>query len=769
MNAPGSPEDPAAMSTPLVTAKNVDLSNCDRELIQYSGAIQPHGVLLVLEEPTLRILQASANTATLCGIAAEALLGQELTHLFGTEQVQALRARLGQQPLDSGPVYMLQAHPLQRATALHLFAHRVHHTLLLECEVLHMDQQGTPLELYSEVRRTLAQLQATESLQAFFALAVAQIRLFTGFERVMAYKFHEDGSGEVIAEALQDGLESYLGLHYPAVDIPEPARRLFALRWLSHLPDVGYIPVPIVPEQHPGSGALLDLSYSFLRSVSVMYTGYLRNMGVKATMVMTLLKNGKLWGLISCMQHSTPRFIPYESRMACEFLAHMVSLLMAAKEDGETYEYRLRMQATLKHLVSAMSREDDVRRGLVQHEPDVRSYLQAQGAAVVYDHRVTLLGQTPTEAEVRALAEWVSHQEEVVFATHHLAQRYPAAEHFRSTASGLLVVRLSQRQPECLMWFRPEVVQTVQWAGDPTKPVEVQEEGGEVRLIPRTSFALWKETVYGTSRPWQECELQAAADLRRAILEHIVERAMELARLNRELQASNLELDSFAYVASHDLKEPLRGIHNYAQFLKSEAAERLQTSDHARLETILRLTQRMDELIESLLQYSRVGRIELNLQPINLQSVLRQTLEQLHSRIEESGVTIRLPQPLPTVTCDLVRVSEIFHNLLTNAIKYNDKAEKWVEVGVLDQEPPVFYVRDNGIGIEPEYHDAIFQIFRRLHPRDAFGGGAGAGLTITRRTIERHGGELWLESSPGKGSTFYFTLAPTSESTRRLL
>ena len=746
---------------PLVTAKNVDLSNCDRELIQYCGAIQPHGALLVLEEPGLRILQASANTETLFGVPPAALLGQALTQLFGDDQVHTLRTQLGRQHLESGPVYMLRAHLPGHSTAFHIFAHRVAGVLLLECEVIDAEAPATILDPFSEVRTTIAQLQATPTLQAFFDLAMTQIRAFTGFERVMAYKFAEDGSGEVIAESIQDGLVSYFGLHYPASDIPAPARRLFALRWLSHLPAVDYTPVPLVPEQHPVSGAPVDLSYSFLRSVSVMYSGYLRNMGVQSTMVMTLLHNGQLWGLISCMHHSTSKHVPYEVRMACEFLAHMVSLLTGAKEEVETYAYRLRMKATLDQLVGYMTREATLAPGLVQKDPNVLSYLHAQGAALILDDTVTRLGQTPAEADVRALAQWLSSQEEPVLATHHLSRDYPEAVRYRDTASGLLAARLSRRKPEYLMWFRPEVVQTVDWAGDPTKPVEVLEDQGEVRLMPRTSFALWKETVYGTARPWQDCEREAAADLRRAILELIVERAEELARLNRELQASNLELDAFTYVASHDLKEPLRGIHNYAQFLRQEAAERLLATDQARLETILRLAQRMDDLIESLLHYSRVGRIELDLQPMNLQELLCQTLEQMHSRMAQRGVTVRLPQPLPTVVGDRVRVTEVFQNLLTNALKYNDKPEPWVEVGVLDQEPPVFYVRDNGIGIAPEHLEAIFQIFRRLHTRDAFGGGAGAGLTIVRRTIERHGGQIWVESTPGAGSTFYFTLAPT--------
>ncbi|MGE3538812.1 MAG: ATP-binding protein [Candidatus Tectimicrobiota bacterium] len=754
------PPDSDGGSESPVTAHNVDLSNCDRELIQYSGAIQPHGALLVVQEPALRILQASANAEALLGIAAEALRTQDVAVVLGAEPTQVLQARLARETLTRGPVYVLRVRPPSSQREVQVFAHRSDGVLLLELEVI-PPEAPTPLsDLYAELQGCIAQLQDTPSLQAFFDLAVGQLRRFTGFDRVMAYRFDEDGSGAVIAEAVRDDLEPYLGLHYPASDIPAPAKRLFSLRWLSHLPDADYTPVPLVPELNPSTGQPLDLSHSFLRSVSVMYSAYLRNMGVKATLVLTLLKNGRLWGLISCMHHAAPRHVPYEVRVAVEFLAHLVSLLMAAKEEAEQYEYRLKLGATLDRLVEAMAQAPTFHDGLVRPATNVLTTLDAHGAALVIGDRVTLLGQTPTEAEVAQLAAWLAGRPEPVFATHHLAGHYPPAVRFTAQASGLLAARLSRTQADSVLWFRPEVIQEVHWAGDPRKPVEVSEEGGEVRLMPRTSFALWQETVSGTSRPWADCERQYAADVRRAVLEVIVGQAEALSRLNRELEQSNVELDAFAYVASHDLKEPLRGIHNYAHFLQVEEAGRLSAGGQARLETILRLTQRMDDLIDSLFQYSRVGRVELAFHQVALQDVLTQTLDLLRAHLEDGGVIVRVPRPLPVVACDRVRVAEVFNNLLINAIKYNDKTERWIEVGYEDTDPPVFYVRDNGIGIAPEDTEQIFQIFRRLHGRDAYGGGSGAGLTITKKVVERHGGRLWVVSTPGEGSTFFFTLAP---------
>ena len=242
-----------------------------------------------------------------------------------------------------------------------------------------------------------------------------------------------------------------------------------------------------------------------------------------------------------------------------------------------------------------------------------------------------------------------------------------------------------------------------------------------------------------------------------------------LLKWNQALETSNQELDDFAYIASHDLKEPLRGIHNYSKILLEDHGEALDDEAQARCETILRLSRHMEALLDALLYFSRVGRSELAMGPTDLDSVLGNVLESLDVGLKEHGMLIEVPQIFPTVTCDGTRVGEIFRNLITNAMKYNDKSEKWIEIGYLEGKsdeadaPPslVFFVRDNGIGIREKHLGSIFRIFKRLHGRDKFGGGTGAGLTMTKKMVERHGGRIWVESTYGEGSIFYFTLEPS--------
>ncbi len=740
-----------------VTAENADLSNCDRELIQYSGAIQPHGVLLVLQEPELRVVQASANAAAVFGLPMETLLTSNAEALLGATNTEQLRKRLGAMKLDGAPGHLLRLE-VGGKQRFHVFGHRIDGVLILELEIAG-DAAVETRDVYSELRMAISRLQATANLDEFMNLAVEQIREFTGFNRVMAYRFLEDGSGDVTAESLKPGLEPYLGLRYPASDIPQPARRLFSLNWLRHLPDVRYEPIPIVPATNPVTNGPLDLSYAFTRSLSVMYTGYLKNMGVQATLVITLLKKGELWGLISCMNHERPVHVPYERRMACEFLAHMISLLMDSKEDIGNYRYKLKLAATWDQVSEYMAREKDFRDGLTNHEPTILTNMDAGGAAVIVKGEVRLLGTTPTTEQILSLATWVATQTETIFSTSRLAELYPAAEAFQGSAAGVIGIRLARNNADVILWFRPELPQTVSWAGNPEKPVEVSFEGDKVRLTPRRSFELWKQSVSGRSAAWESWELESAGDLRRKIVEVVHQRAEEVSLLNRQLEQSNIELDSFAYTAAHDLKEPLRGINSYAGLLGADSAQ-LDPKSRKHLETIQTLSKRMDALIDSLLEYSKVGNLELQLVPVDLNTVIERVLQTTKARLDEAMIALRLPRPLPTASCDAQLVEEVLQNLITNAAKYNDKAERWIEIGYQEQNPVIYFVRDNGIGIDRRHSEQVFQIFRRLHGRHEFGGGSGAGLTITRRMIQRHGGRIWFESTLGEGSTFYFTLGP---------
>lgn len=302
------------------------------------------------------------------------------------------------------------------------------------------------------------------------------------------------------------------------------------------------------------------------------------------------------------------------------------------------------------------------------------------------------------------------------------------------------------------------------------------DELGELVTAFNTMLGRIEERDDALSRAKQELEARVAERTRELAAELAERRRAEaeLAERNRQLADSNRELDDFAYIASHDLKEPLRGIHNYAGFLAEDYAALLDDEGRERLATMMRLTKRLERLIDTLLHYSRVGRVDLAVSDVDLGELVAEVVDSLAPSLAADGGAVEVG-PLPTVRCDRARIGEVFRNLIVNGIKYNERDDKRVEIGASPpgtpgggvtpglEEGPVLWVRDNGIGIAPRHRDVVFEIFKRLHPRDAYGGGSGAGLTIVKKVVERHGGRIWLDSEPGTGSTFYFTLHAAEE------
>ncbi|HLP88853.1 MAG TPA: ATP-binding protein [Nostocaceae cyanobacterium] len=737
----------------------VDLTNCDREPIHIPGLIQPHGILFALTEPELIIAQISNNIFNLLGIQAEHLLNQPLSKLVESDQIELLKDCLSQEDLQLGNPLEFIIKIDDKLVYFDGIVHRYQGIVILELEPA-KPKNNIFFKFYPLIKQAIFKIQAAANIKKLSQILAQEVQKITGFDRVMVYRFDEQWNGEVIAEERIESLTPYLGLHYPASDIPQQARKMYTENWLRLIPDINYQPAQILPTKNPLTNQPLNLSCAVLRSVSPLHIEYLQNMGVTASMSISLLKDKKLWGLIAC-HHQTPKYIPYEIRNACEFLGQITSLELGAKEDSEDVEHLIQIKSIQAKLVEYMSAENIIK-GLIDYQPNLLDLVNAQGAAVYFDQEYFTIGNTPKTDDIYNLVEWVNQnsQAEIIY-TDKLAQIYPPAEKFRDVASGLMAISISKSQKNYVLWFRPEVLKTVNWGGNPHKPVEINQNGenAEIRLSPRKSFDLWKETVHLASLPWKQCEINAALELRNAIIGVVLRKVDELAQLNRELERSNHELDAFAYIASHDLKEPLRGIHNYSNFLIEDYGEILNEAGKDKLKTLIRLTQRMEDLIDSLLHFSRLGRVDLSMQRTDLNSVVQRSLELLSVRIEESQVEIRIPRPLPIVYCDRVQIEEVFNNLIANAIKYNDKDQKWIEIGYIDNtEPITLYVQDNGIGIKEKHFESIFRIFKRLHGPNKYGGGTGAGLTIAKKIVERHNGIIWVESTYGKGSTFYFTL-----------
>jgi light-regulated signal transduction histidine kinase (bacteriophytochrome) len=367
------------------------------------------------------------------------------------------------------------------------------------------------------------------------------------------------------------------------------------------------------------------------------------------------------------------------------------------------------------------------------------------------------VGQTPSEQTVWALTEWLATQGHEVFHTERLLEEFPGNEHLRETASGILAVSISKLYSSYIFWFRPEVVRTVQWGGDPTKPVETDSTGA-LRIHPRRSFEAWKETVRGRSLPWRQSEIESAGELRNAVIGVVLRKAEELAAVSAELKRSNKELEAFSYSVSHDLRAPFRHIVGFAELLREHLDDALDDTGRRYLQTISNAAESAGTLVDNLLNFSRVGRARLNLIQVDMNRLVNEVMRYLPAELDIAAVTWDIGN-LPAVQGDPTLLRLVWQNLLGNALKFTRGREtRRISVKAIeDDREVVFSVSDNGVGFKQAYAHKLFGVFQRLHSQEEYEG-TGIGLANVRRAVGKHGGRTWAEGELDKGATFYFSI-----------
>ena len=494
-----------------------NLSDCDREQIQFLGAVQSFGCLLVMANDwTIR--NASTNTDAILGIDVEKLIGTHLTNHLSPDAMHSLRGKLSGLGASNKGGRMFDVDLANDGRKFDVAMHRLGQSYIMEVERKTAEANRDDMAV---VEPLFARARSADSIEKMCEVAARGLQVLSGFGRVMVYRFEPDESGTVIAEVRRPDMASYRGLHFPASDIPAQARALYTRNLLRIIPDVDAPTAPISP-QHNVEGKPVDLSLAVTRAVSPVHLEYLRNMEVRASMSVSILRDGRLWGLIAC-HHPEPHYIDYETRSAVELFIRLFSFELSLREEQFQNELATRAHELHERLVMLFETGIDFDGGIEALAREIGEVIAFDGMAYCSGGRRHASGLAPNADE---LARLETHLARVptcrVFATNHLEGTFPGAVAPERGIGGLMALPL-RRQPQFLMLFRNEVARNVIWAGNPKKPVEV----GQERISPRKSFAAWKEIVRGQSAAWTQGEHRAADVLRVTLLELALKHAGE--------------------------------------------------------------------------------------------------------------------------------------------------------------------------------------------------------------------------------------------------
>ena len=715
-----------------------DLDACAREPIHVPGAIQPHGSLLVLDPTGLGVLWASANF-------------EGITGRTPVEMVRSVEAALRAWRASGTHTYRARLQNPDVDMAAHVHQGRVIVEFERSAPVFHN-------ELLFRLTGFAQQMTATGELADALSATARLIADLTGFDRALVYRFDPDWNGHVVAEAGNGTLPSYVDLRFPAADIPAQARNLYSLNRIRLIPDANYTPVPLTAFGEQRDAGAIDMTFTQLRSVSPIHLEYMRNMGTLSSMSISVMVDGKLWGLLSCHSRNA-HHVTSDIREACDFVVQSLAMRISADSRAETAALGVEFARVHTKLLAAMAQADRWDEGLADAPAALQELTRADGAAILSQDSFLPIGEAPEERQVRRLVGLLSQRGAVAdfYCTDSIASEFPQDDGFTDGTCGVLALRISEVEDSWLVWFRQEVVKTVTWGGDPHKVVR---ESG--RIHPRKSFEAWREMVRGRSAPWHPAEIAAARDLRASIVEIVLKKAEQLARLAADLQKSNRELEAFSYSISHDLRAPFRHIVGFSQLLTEREKNLGERSRHY-LQMISDSALAAGELVDDLLTFSHLGRAALSADKVDMNKLVAEVRRGLAEETAGRSIVWQV-EDLPAATGDATLLRQVWYNLIDNAVKYTRlREEAHIEISAALTDDGVLYrIADNGVGFDMAYKSKLFGVFQRLQRSEDFEG-TGIGLALIKRIVERHGGSVDAMGTVDEGSCFTFSLPALPE------
>ncbi|QPC98278.1 HWE histidine kinase domain-containing protein [Qipengyuania soli] len=541
----------------------LSLANCDREPIHQLGKIQDFGALVAVNSDWF-IAHRSANLESMLGLDKTVEIGARLSSIIGTNAETRIRSSAS---ILGDKDHVERLFGIDLAGNGNLFDCAVHTSGAFTIIEIEPHTAGDLERQIAMLRPIMARLDKFDRPETLAGEAARQLRMVLGIDRVMVYRFRDDLSGEVIAEAKSDDIEAFYGLRYPKSDIPAQARALYVRNRFRIISDVEAEPVPILPE-FSLEGEPLDLSMSTLRAVSPIHIEYLHNMGVGASLSISIIIDGKLWGLFAC-HHYGPKLLPYSQRTAAELFSELFSLVMERVLAREMSHLQDEGRAVHDRLMRDIAAGTPLTKSLPMIDPIIERIIPHDGASVFVDDIYDSRGAAPSEEEFRAIAPILNAAATSrLLATEELVERIPRAASFADRAVGALVIPISRSPRDYLVLWRKPLKQVVNWAGNPEKPIEYGPNGA--RLTPRKSFEAWQETVEGRAEPWTPAEQKIAEGLRVTLLEIILrltdEAVQERAKAQQQQELLIAELN-------HRVRNILNLIRGLVNQSKAEARD----------------------------------------------------------------------------------------------------------------------------------------------------------------------------------------------------
>ena len=745
----------------IVNREIVNLTNCEHEPIHIPGSIQSHGFLIGVKDEDYIIDFCSANCFEYTGITYQQYLSKPFKSVFGEEIEAKLKSYIADiSPLASSPLN-INLNNRQFFCSIH----KSKNIFIIEIEPI---VESAVINTYDQTRQFLSYIEQTKSLKELCDSVVKGTREITGYDRVMVYRFDEQYNGEVFAESVREDLEPFYGLHYPHTDIPVQARELYIKNLLRLIVDINYTPSPIYTIDDSVEKNL-DLSHSVLRSTSPIHVQYLQNMGVGATLTISLLHQNRLWGLITC-HHYSYKNLSHPLRIAAQLQGHFLTSQIDVRQSNEEYEVARKSNDALEKFMSAFLEVDQNSFPQIISNPQTLEICNATGVSIIINKNVYKYGKTPAEDDILKLGDQLSAEyKNAGFVTNKLSTIYKTADELCDMAAGIIYHSLSVSETnDCIIWFRGETLTEVNWGGDPNKAI-VKDENG---LHPRNSFKLWKEVVKCKSKRWLQPELNAAANYSYALQKHVTLLALtkeeeRYRKLTEILKENNEELENINWISTHDLQEPLRKIQIMSSRLMNFNDNAVPDKMGDIITRMNKAAGRMQTLLKDILSYTKIKFIEDAFEKVNLGEIINEVLGSLDENIKEKKAQV-IVNPLPEIAGVTFLLKQLFVNLTNNSLKFSDTEKQQVitisyagSIKINDAADlyHLITLSDNGIGFEQKFAESIFHIFKRLHSQEAYQG-SGVGLALCKKIMAAHKGIINAVGTPGKGATFnlYFPI-----------